>query len=512
MKRAIKLISVSSEEQAKREKVSLEYQSERLDEAAAQYGWTWVDVIAVRGFSRDYYTVAEFVAEAGPKHPDVYRLQDHWKRGDFDVLAVYDGSRFGRKKSMFAEVVGRTYDAGAVIYTTKEGLIDRSNADFFALLGGYAAEKELRVLKERTASGMRRRAELGLPKGTVIRTHRLIRDENGKPIRLEFDQRQRKFWDDVEQLLRDEVGWKRLEEELAARYGYTTLAGKPLVQNTVYRLMRSPTFWGHIAIGFEKKRLNWQKNASWVWDVNDSVPDGVTMFRDTHEPVYPGERYDQMVALLAHHSQTHRGRWRNRAYGTNRFAGLCICGVCGNNLSYKRKRSERYVYLRCSTGTFESRCANYKHIPIPQFEAFIERFMEDAMRSDAAFSQPQDKGANRLRQLEQDCARLRDEISQLIEYQISASPSLRGQYANKITERDQQLITVTAELNQLRSHAVYDGAEEREQVRRQIEADGGLPALWQKPDHIVNQTLHALLGPYRFVALDGEIVELRREK
>lgn len=147
--RAISLIAVSSEQQATDEHASLADQEARNLKIAADLGATVIDTIRVPGFSRNWYTFGDFAdAAAKAGHYDPTRMATYWdldanNQRKFDVLIVREGSRFGRKESIFAEVVLRTTDLGAYIQLHSGERIDMTNRSMYIAVAAYQAAGEI---------------------------------------------------------------------------------------------------------------------------------------------------------------------------------------------------------------------------------------------------------------------------------------------------------------------------------------------------------------------------------
>lgn len=246
--RAVLWCAVSSAEQAADEKASLREQERELRELANCEGWQIVEVLIVPGFSRRYYNFPEFAQAAVKEGIEAgERLLEHLDRRDFDVFACRDGSRFGREQSIFGEVVARVIDSGARLRTLVDGWIDIQNYRMYISMAGYAAAGAVDHLKRNQSASKDKLAARGLPTNhRHSPSHRVIRNEYGRAIKMIPDESKRRFYEDAALLLIEGVGYVMIEEELYRRFGHGE-NGKPYKRYAIYHTFWNPQFWGHSA-------------------------------------------------------------------------------------------------------------------------------------------------------------------------------------------------------------------------------------------------------------------------
>lgn len=75
------------------------------------YKFAFIELQYAQRLPINWYDFRDAANEAG--YDGAARMEAHWKRRDFDEVLVYDGSRFGRKESIFAEFVLRTFSPQA---------------------------------------------------------------------------------------------------------------------------------------------------------------------------------------------------------------------------------------------------------------------------------------------------------------------------------------------------------------------------------------------------------------
>lgn len=285
--RAILWIAVSSTEQAKDEKDSLPAQERDLRALADREDWTVIDVMIVTGFSRRYYTIREFADDALLQNIDAgQKLLQHLEDEDFDVFACRDGSRFGRTQAIFSEVVERIIDSGARIFSLKDGWITETNFRMFNSMAGYSAAAHVDWLVQARKMGISKRLQNGLPPNTLPMSHKLLRDEKGKPLHVVINEANRSRVELAMDSLLNGMAWVELPIELA-RNGYVNPQGRHYSAMTFRNLFYNAWFWGHSAVishshTYETRR-GW---GIWGFDTSASVPEGIEIYRNTHEPFF----------------------------------------------------------------------------------------------------------------------------------------------------------------------------------------------------------------------------------
>lgn len=509
--RAILLEAVSTGSQASHNKQSLPEQDARLREVAARMHWNVVDVIVVPGHSRNYYTYREFAEDAineGITAP--MRMFEHWAKRDFDVFACASGDRFGREQSIFAEVVGRTIDAGAVVYTLRDGEINRGNRRMFVSMGGYQASTEIDELKRRYNFGMNRRAADGKPLSPrVVFSHRVVRDANGNAVTMVVRDELRPLLADIAALVLERVAWTALEDELYTRYGHVADNGRHFPRRAIYHLLYSATFWGNSA-----RHAPPTLRGAWVFDPTVPAPDGVLVHYGTHESGYTGETAKDVQAELRRRI-TLRGSARpNTDYA---LSALFVCHECGYKMAWTSSNG-RWFGARCNTAYAlrpytETTCSQRQHMPQAYALDYMRQFTEalfasaDVEQSLASLSEP--APVDETPALERQLAQLEDEGRALIQKQIKAPPSLSVLY-------DEQIETLGRRIDALKDRlAIARQRRPSEHVRAsQMQALAEMQRLgdgfWRLPPGEINQLLRRVYAHHVFLVRDGQICGLKR--
>jgi DNA invertase Pin-like site-specific DNA recombinase len=500
--RAIFFLAVSTEAQASDDRDSLPEQRRQLDAAAAQFGWRVVDVIALPGQSRSHYTYAEMANEAAAAGmPDALRLFDHWQRRDFDVLAALNTTRLGRDQSILAEVIRRTIDAGATVYTVKDGFIDAQNQRMHIAMSGYATGAEMDEFKRRFQFGMNARVKRGLHPNHIPPTHLALRNGAGRVIAVEVDESKRRLFDDIFDLVvHERLALNRVPAALAER------GHPPLNEWAVDRWLHNPYTWGH---SFRRahtaaRARNWR----WVFDEAQPLPDGVTIFRDTHPAVWTGTQAALLKAELARRIDRSLKRTITT---TARYSGLCQCGECGRPMNYDGQHFTTLSgavnrYLRC-IGRHTSTCPNA--VREDQLTADVHRLLEQVEQAGPGVLRPQgaaqeaERRAARLASIAGEIDAAEARARQLIRKQAAAPVSLAGLYDDELTALGAQIDALRAEQARLPAPVVTTPAQL--EITARLRA-GSAAWFWQQPDATQNQLLAILLGDYRLVVRRRRVV------
>ncbi len=124
---------------------------------------------------------------------------------------------------------------------------------------------------------MTARAQRGLPiTSRVPMSHVVVRDQTtGKALCLEVNEDKRRLWTGLAELILEGVSSYGIEEQLNERY----------------------------------RR---------VYDENEPIPEGATIFHNTHEAVWPGEIADRVKTEIRRRSESVRGS--STPHSTHRFA------------------------------------------------------------------------------------------------------------------------------------------------------------------------------------------------
>lgn len=504
--RALLFIAVSSQSQAEPDKVSLDEQERACRQWCADNNASVVGVLRVDGFSRAESDVVaaleEFAALGVTAYADLRRA---WRARSFDVLVAYHSSRLGRSQSLYTYVVENTINAGAFVHCVIGGRIDSGNVEFGIALGGVAARGESRRFTEMTRVAKTAQVNQGLPWARPGFVHLVERDNRGKPIRLVVNPARLQIVLDAANLVIEGISWKRLPDELLARYGHHDGTGQPYHHVLFYRLFYSAPFWGHNWL-HANSRIN-KREAGGVWSIwpDYRPPEGVLMFYNTHDPVLTGELADTLKAELRR--RTYMARGRSGPKITRPFSRLVVCTHCGSMLVYNG------TGMRCS-GKYGNRSRRMRSCPAEGLlnltyvrtwiQSFLSQFEAGGDLSAYLTGEP-DEQVN-LAALEEHITTLTRRIqlltARLSEVDDSLVPDVNAQLITLARERTTVYSRIETERAQRAARQTLTAASERS-----IEAIAALgwAEFWQQDPITVNQTLHAVFGRWRIRAANGRI-------
>lgn len=510
-KRVVLWIAVSTGVQASEEKDSLPDQDHRLREIADQRGWEVVDVITVPGHSRVYYTYREFAEDAQAQGiPAPMRMFDHWQKHDFDIFACASGDRFGREQAIFAEVVSRTIDGGATVFTLRDGEINQQNKRMFVSMVGYSASVEVDELVRRRKTGMRARARRGLPTSSnpLIPTHTVVTDAD-KTQRVIVNPATRRLWLDVAELLLEGKSWREIAKEVAAR-GHQTASGKPYRPRLLARYLMHPTAWGNTAQQFENGKFS-KARGFWVFDSSEPAPEHVTIYYNTHPALYEGELGERVKAELRR-----RFSVDGRAHPVPRhaFAGLVVCDECRYSAVFHTNgRYGKYLCVSWLNLEIMSGCTNRYNVSERKMIRFADAMLRHMLDSgDWSILYGGDQQAlsavQRLVTVQGEIDAARTRMQAIVAKQVSAPIHLMDTYDQPIRAIGDMIEQLIAERERLARSAQNAAPTPTQSVALDDLAALGLVAFWQLEHREINQWLHRIMGNYRFVIRGREVIGL----
>lgn len=526
-KRWIIFAAVSSEAQASEDKDSIPSQLRDAHAYIVSQGGIVIDEMIIPGFSRDYYTWREFAEAALDSKRKIdapMRMIAHWKARDFDGLWIREPSRIGRKMGLVNEVIGRTVDAGAVVYVAMtDQTLTKQDSTIQSMIGGYTAEMELKTFKERRKMGMGKRISRGLPASRVPATHRVIRDPlTGDPIgAMVVRAEARAFFTRAAQLLLGDPGrgiaglsYEAVEQALIKEG--CSLPGVNLQRRRlVYRMLFSPSFWGHSAQNFrDPDKPNGYHYGFWMLDDGDPVPEGVTMTYNTHEPVLLEPLASELKAEMRR-----RSAFEGRASATtaSAFTSLLVCRECGRTMGIgyraKTKRgSDRYRCFNHYAIRHRKTCSQSAMIAARDVCAWIdEMLIAPLLVGNYTRVLPPDSQSQQADALRAALAETEERLMTLIDAQSRAPAVTVLYYSRQIEGVAKQIEDYKRSLSQLESHRARDRRYEKQIESAIIAYRAILPdGLWALPPQEINQFLFQILGPWQIAVLEGEAVGLQR--
>lgn len=512
-------IAVSSEAQANEdEKISLPHQEATARALCEKEGWYIVDVLRVPGHSRDYVDIHECSRDMQKQGIDAFaKLMTYWDQRAFDVLICRDSERFARTQTLQSYVVERTILSGASIYSLADGWVNETNYRMFIAMAGYKASSDIDRLKKAYQAAAPERAKRGLPAGgsRVIFSHKLIRNDLGKGERLEVDETYRALWNDVATLLLEGVSWNTLGRELYARFGHVGLNGKAWSYSDLHRVLHTPIFWGHVARHYSYSKKQRRKSVyAGLWMIEDGheLPEGVTIWYNTHPPVYTGTQADAVKAELRRRYEVARGSASPR--NTHRFSGIFICAECGYGMNYVKNGKQRY--LRCMSRYFlphhTPRCTQTRRLSLKRAEAHVNDALASWIEQRSFSPIRAQSNESALQQVQDDTRKTENKLKRLIQEQADADEGVQDYYRGEIDTLGKRLKALKKQSDDLRRaqpapNVIADSQDALNSLR-----EISIEAFWKWEDRVINQLLHRILGQWRFAVEKGEVVRIQKAR
>lgn len=511
--------AVSTKKQTADDKHSIPIQIKDAQAFFEREGITIVDTLVVPGHSRRYKDFGELAAKAAAKGIDAFiKLERYWRDRAFDVLWVRGGDRFARTQSLHARITEEVIDSGAEIYSSEDGWISKANYRMWTAMSGYAAASRVDQLITAGRKTKDERAALGLGiNARVWWSHKVIRNEYGKILKIVPDETKRLVIEDAARLVIAGVGWHRLEIELYEQFGHTN-SGKPFTHTHFYHLFHNPGFWGHSA---RRWRHNGGPNGRrvdlWVFDDSVPAPDGVLIFYNTHAPALDGELAELLQAELRRRRSAIRGSTRPQR--TKKFSGLLICGYCGYHMVWVNNGAGRN-YWRCGTAA-HGKSQNYsrdcpgQYVREDYIEAWFRRWLELVVEKhnphiDAEGNLPGIARPDETASLQTRLTDVRNRARRLIALQAAADDTLSSIYDEQIREAGREIKALESRLSEQVRTANTRELREIETAYRALQATD-LEAFWRQEETAINSFLHRLVGRRRVILVDKEIRAIARK-
>lgn len=500
--RAIIWAAVSTKSQVAEGRESLQSQVKLAQEVCVKNGWEITDILEVPGHSRRYIDIYQLAESASLEGIHAFRkLLNHFNDADFDILVVRDADRFARTQTLHAMIVESTINIGAKIYSLADGIIDEHNFRMWIALGGYRAAGEVDGLLKKMRIGYDARFKRGLPvNANVVSSHKLARDPlTGAITHIEVDEDKRQEYRDLATLILEGVAWSKIESEMYNRFGYANEKGEPYKPQRYYRIVSTPSFWGHISRGHKMS-----KKGRWVYEEGHAIPDGVEISYNEHEPMYTGDLAEQIKSELDRRSKINGRRSPQRSYI---FSGLLICAVCMNGMSYNIKGN--YKGIRCNA-SIKRNCDHSTMVNEKRGIKTVALLLEEIFNANTIHALTGDRSSvdlsETLEEVEKQINQLNSEIMVMINRQAQSPESVQEVYHTSIRTAGERLDLLKKRREDIRQQIAITFSSSRRERNAILDISRLGDSFWSLPPNKINQLLGQLLGAYRFVALNGDII------
>ncbi|MCC7449194.1 MAG: recombinase zinc beta ribbon domain-containing protein, partial [Anaerolineae bacterium] len=445
------------------------------------------------------------------------RLRDAINSRQHHILISYDNGRIARSESLFTYLAWLSIAAGMRVVTIMSGTIDATNADFAIPLAAMNAAGEIKRRVTMTDAAMNDRMDRGLHSHHVPGTHRVIRDERGKAVRLELRDDMRRFAADAAAVLLEGWGWQYFPRIMAEQYGHVNpRTGKWYTSGYFYRWFHNPYTWGYAARHYHHRL------GIWAFDENAPLPDGVKINRRPTPlipPVYTGELAERIKAELRRRHTVIKGH--ANPHRTYKFTGLMVCGECGRIMTIHRGRlwkGKIRLYWVCASRKaglkkFPNPCVNSRQVREDQVQEHINDFLARLLARrtwDVTALLPKRQALHtRITDLQQEIAAVETQVQTMIMQQAKAPEAVQEYYTALIAKEADRLSVLKRNLEKaLAQDESPAGQDTRKHAFHELEALG-LERFWQQDNRTINQFLHRLMGKTRFVVRNGAIEDIK---
>jgi DNA invertase Pin-like site-specific DNA recombinase len=414
---------------------------------AARWGLDLPDVEnadpGAEGFDGVFYT--DFVSGSKAKRrPQFQRMIADAESGAFDVLLVYDTSRFARERREAAIYEQRLHEAGVIVVYIETN--DLSSADQqvgqavhsalsheFLTLHGGKVQKAYRVKRYEAGkwSGtvpigyrMAYEARYNATKGgqELVETGKLVLDAEPQP-RIGYGETYTRA--DLVGLIGETyakgvMGYRPLAAHLN-RLGYRNALGEPFSGSSIRVILSNPVYVG---------RVGWHKRPD-----KERKAHG---FEETewrqgeHEPIWNDSLWQ---AIQAAQERLFRGSNGGKLHNVYPFRRLAICDRCGTNLygeAHQRTAGQTPVLYMACTSQRERHDCDQRAVRSGQLEDQVGEWLTTLIvppdwRADIERLQRRDA---RAQQTSVDTARIEHQLSNLRELYLEADVT-REEYVGR---------------------------------------------------------------------------------
>jgi len=296
----------------------------------------------------DSYVDEGISGRAAEKRPAFMRMIDDSGKELFDVVLVYDSSRFARnleESIVYKSVLKR--NGVALISITEPTLDDDSALITDAMLGAlnemYSRKLSRAVKRGMVDGAMKGKFQTPPPFGYAKENRKLvILPDEAKTVQMIFSFfTERPSWHSVAVQLNDLGIGKR------KAYGWYSRDVKRMLLNPVY-------------IG----KLNYDGN----------------VYNGEHDPIIDFETWETVQSIIQNKP---KGRTRPPSTYKHWLSGIMRCAYCGGrmNHSYENVNNKLNAYYRCSKGA--NGCCKYKNcLGIKKLEAAVKQALEMVVKDD----------------------------------------------------------------------------------------------------------------------------------
>jgi hypothetical protein len=500
-------VAVSSKKQAEDDKISLKMQEDLGRAWMNARGIHIVAVLIVPGHTRAESDVVDALEEFRAHKITAYDdLRALWKAKAFDVLWAFDHSRFGRSNSLHSFVIENVVNSGAEIVLHQGGDIDTGSLRSQIAIGGFQVSSHGDHLRAKNAVAFPALAQRGLPHGAHFWTHRVVRDDRGKAVKLVPNEARLPLFHAMIDLFLTGLAWGKIGPALAEK-GFTQNNGKHWPETTIRRTFYHPHFWGHTGYRYHGTGVaHGQKFGFWTFDASEPLPPGTEIYRDTIPAIAPPDKAEAIKAELRSRNEI-QGPHSNAS--AHMFDYVIFCAVCKRHLVHRTSkdsygaRNTRYYYVCHLPGYVQRRkpCANRRHVRFEAIRQEVDRIMRECVDEDvfAALEAPVTKESE-LQITQRGINDVEQRLRTLIMKQAE-QPLVADIYAGPINQLGQEREGLKRRLIELERQEAQrrNTAAERSEVLKELR-EMNIDEFWTRPQPEINQYLLRLFGEFCLIS------------
>lgn len=328
--------AVSTAEQARGEKDSLNNQEKKSREVGLSKGWTEsVQPFIVPGESRTKWVN---LRDAEENIPALHSMLESAKRRDFDVLIIYDYNRF---RDLLDQVAKTLSSYGVQIASVSQWVEplppDEFNmyaSDSESIMRGMAqiiSRAQIADFRRKYYYGMNRRVSDGLYSSSIPWGYK----KNGRGVDLVPEQAAVLL--EIKNMFLAGVHLKKILRYLNDSHP-TAKGVKEWARTTIVYMLKNPFYAGKVFFGTTKRQHDPHHN------ITKTVPNpNPNMNEGKHEPLWSWDDYLRILAEFERRSKLPSANEYTYSY-------LLYCSVCGRKLNHWLKDNRWRCEYRSGTG------------------------------------------------------------------------------------------------------------------------------------------------------------------
>ena len=282
------------------------------------------------------------------ERPELARLLEASKRGEFDVVIVYAYDRLARKQMHQAVIIDKLQRYGVQIESVTEAQVDETPVgQFLRNTLGFVAELENEKRIDRTQQGIQQRIKDGELMGSArplygykwadptpgMKTRYVINPEEATVIQRAFA------------MSKSGMTLLAIAQQFTLENIPTANGKKRWLGETISRILTNRFYKGKATARQYKVTREAGKRKVRRRDIDEQIPlpDGLV-------PAIIDEDTFEAVQVQMRYNKEHASRNKIHDYNALLNYGLAICGYCGGHMNV-RYVNEHKIFYRCTRST-----------------------------------------------------------------------------------------------------------------------------------------------------------------